>query len=395
MNPWKLKLVRHSPETVSPQQPGLVNPTEVEPLTPPPSPPISSWSDDRQLSLFVLLALTAIAGFLTYIISRPFLTALVVAIVMAIAFTPPHKWIVRKVRNTDLAALLTTLLAMLLVLVPFLLVSVRLAVEANSNYRSFLNQLSNTANWPTQLNPVIEQIADQTGMPEAQLRAEINRRAREYGARLVTLAGSVAQRFAQQMMTLLLGSVFLFSLLRSSEEFRSGAETMLPLSRNRVRELASTVTQGVVANIYGMVAVGLAEGILIAIGFWLLGVGSPLVWGTIAALLSVLPYVGVSLVWIPSCIFLAVRGDWVNAILLGLWGLLVVSMADGIVRCRVISGRVKTNSLLITLSLMGGLAVFGPIGFFVGPVVLVVFASLIRILREEHANARGARNQAA
>ena len=395
MNPWKLKLVRRSPETLSSEEPVIANPAEVEPLTPPPSPPISSWSDDRQLSLFVLLALTAIAGFLTYIIFRPFLTALVVAIVMAIAFTPPHKWIVRKVRNTDLAALLTTLLAMLLVLVPFLLVSVRLAVEANSNYRSFLNQLSNTANWPAQLNPVIEQIAEQTGMPEAQLRAEINRRAREYGARLVTLAGSVAQRFAQQMMTLLLGSVFLFSLLRSSEEFRSGAETMLPLSRNRVRELASTVNQGVVANIYGMVAVGLAEGVLIAIGFWLLGVGSPLVWGTIAALLSVLPYVGVSLVWIPSCIFLAVRGDWVNAILLGLWGLLVVSMADGIVRCRVISGRVKTNSLLITLSLMGGLAVFGPIGFFVGPVVLVVFASLIRILREEHANARGARNQAA
>jgi predicted PurR-regulated permease PerM len=151
----------------------------------------------------------------------------------------------------------------------------------------------------------------------------------------------------------------------------------------------------VVANIYGMVAVGLAEGILIAIGFWLLGVRSPLVWGAIAAVLSVLPYVGVTLVWVPGCILLALRGDWVNAILLALWGLIVVSTADGIVRCRVISGRVKTNSLLITLSLMGGLAVFGPIGFFVGPVVVVVFASLIRILREEHANVRGPRNQAA
>jgi predicted PurR-regulated permease PerM len=141
--------------------------------------------------------------------------------------------------------------------------------------------------------------------------------------------------------------------------------------------------------------VGLAEGILIAIGFWLLGLRSPLVWGVIASVLSILPYVGVSLIWLPGCILLAVSGNWANAILLGFWGLIVVSTADGIVRCRVISGRVKTNSLLITLSLMGGLAVFGPIGFFVGPVVLVVFASLIRILREEHANARGARNQAA
>jgi predicted PurR-regulated permease PerM len=166
MNPWKLKLVRRSGEALSAEEPVVKNPAEAEPLTPSP-PATSSWSDDRQLSLFVLLGLTVIAGYLTYIIFRPFLTALVVAIVMAIAFTPPHKWIVRKVRNKDLAALLTTVLAMLLVLVPFLLVSVRLAFEANNNYRNFLNQLGNTANWPAQLNPVIEQVAEQTGMPEA------------------------------------------------------------------------------------------------------------------------------------------------------------------------------------------------------------------------------------
>ena len=97
MNPWKLKLVRRPPETLA-AQPVITNPEEIEPGAPPP-PTTTSWSDDRQLSLFVLLGLTAIAGYLTYIIFRPFLTALVVAIVMAIAFTPPHKWIVRKVRN--------------------------------------------------------------------------------------------------------------------------------------------------------------------------------------------------------------------------------------------------------------------------------------------------------
>ena len=245
------------------------------------------------------------------------------------------------------------------------------------------------------MNPVIEQVAEQTGMPAAQVRAEINRRARELGARLVGIAGTFAQRFAQQMMTLLLGSVFLFSLLRGSDELRAGALTLLPLSTNRARELAVTVNQGVIANIYGMLAVGVAEGILIALGFWLTGLPSPLVWGAVATIFSVMPYVGVSLVWLSGCVVLALRGNWASAVLLAVWGFIVVSTADGIIRCSVISGRVKTNSLLITLSLMGGLAVFGPIGFFVGPVVVVVFASLIRILREEHATAREARNQAA
>lgn len=394
MNPWKLKLVRRSAEALKPERPILSNPNELEPVAPPPA-TSSSWTDDKQLSLFVLLGLTAITGYLTYIIFHPFLTALVVAIVMAIAFSPPHRWISRQVHNRYVAALLTTTAAMLLVLVPLIVVSARLAIEANNNYRSFLSQYGNTANWPAQLDPVIEQVAEKTGMPAGQLRAEINGRARELGTRLVGIAGTLAQRFAQQMMTLLLGSVFLFSLLRSSDELRAGALSMLPLSTNRARELAATVNQGVIANIYGMLAVGVAEGILLAIGFWVAGLRSPLVWGAIATILSVLPYVGVSLVWMPACVLLALHGHWVNATILAIWALIVVSTADGIIRCSVISGRVKANSLLITLSLMGGLAVFGPIGFFVGPVVVVVFASLLRMLREEHASVRAARNQAA
>ena len=167
---------------------------------------------------------------------------------------------------------------------------------------------------------------------------------------------------------------------------------MLPLSPERTRELAAAVNQGVFANIYGMLSVGVAEGLLLAIGFWIVGLSAPLIWGAVATALLFLPYLGVSLVWISAGILLALQEQWLRAIGLSLWGLIVVSTADGIVRSSVISGRVKTNYLVITLSLMGGLAVFGPIGFFVGPVSVVVLASLLRILREEHAAAQAARN---
>jgi predicted PurR-regulated permease PerM len=89
------------------------------------------------------------------------------------------------------------------------------------------------------------------------------------------------------------------------------------------------------------------------------------------------------------------RGNWTFAILLFVWGVLVVATADGILRCRVVSGRVKVNPLLITLALMGGVSVFGPIGFFAGPVVVVLLVSLIRILREEHASVYESRQRVA
>jgi predicted PurR-regulated permease PerM len=388
--PWRL--LRRSSEKID--QPAIRSAGPVEPR---PLPPIqsSAWTSDKQLSLLVLIGLTFAAAYLTYIIFRPFLTALFIAIIMALTSDPLHKWVSRKIRNRTLAALTTTALVIFAVLIPITVVGAKITIEAIGNYRSVLNQLSNTATWPERLDPLIEEAAEQTGLPPAQLKAEIVRRARDWGARLIAGAGTIAQRFGQQMLVLLLGAIFLFPLIRSSDELRVGALDALPLPRERTRELAVAISQGVIANIYGMLAVGVCEGILIAIGFRLVGLSSPLMWGAVATVLSFLPVVGVSLVWISGCIFLSLHEQWLSAILLGLWGLIVVSAADGIVRGRVISGRVKTNSLVVTLSLMGGLAVFGPIGFFVGPVTVVVLASLLRILREEHAAAHGARNPAA
>lgn len=387
-------MAKRSPERLSPAEQKMQRSEELDPVAAPTA-HHTAWIDDKQLSMFVLLSFTAGAIYLTYIIFRPFLTALFVALVMAIAFFPLHKRVARRVHNSDAAALITTVLAMLFVLVPFTLVSARLAIEVTSTIRSVLQQVGDARTWPDQLNSLIEQTAQRTGVPAAQLKTDISVRGRELGVFALGFAAALAQRFAQQLMTVLLASCFLFSLLRSGDELRSGALSILPLSPNRARELAVAVNQGIVANIYGMFTVGVTEGILIAIGFWLAGLRSPLLWGTIATVLSCLPVVGVSLVWIPGCIVLAVRGNWTSAVLLFIWGLIVVSTADGIVRPRVVSGRVKINSLLITLSLMGGLSVFGAIGFFVGPVVVVLLASLLRILREEHASVQESRNRAA
>ncbi len=367
----------------------LVNPVVV------PSTQLTAWMHDQQLSFFVLLGLTAGALYLTYVIFRPFWIALFLSLIMAIAFFPLHRRVRQRIRNLTLASLITTTLATLFILVPFVLVSIRIATEAATIYRGVLQPLSSTSTWPDHFNSLIHQTAERTGVPEGQLKAEITSRVRELGTWLLGFAGSLARRFTQQLMTFVLGAIFLFSLLRSSDEFRAGALSMLPLTPQRARELASAVNKGVIADIYGMFAVGVAEGALIAVGFWMVGLSSPWLWGAVAAVLSCMPFVGVSLVWIPACIILLLRENWAAAIFLFIWGLLIVATADGVVRSRVVGGRVKVNSFLVTLSIMGGLAAFGGIGIFAGPVILVLVAALVRILREEHANVQGSRGRAA
>ena len=158
---------------------------------------------------------------------------------------------------------------------------------------------------------------------------------------------------------------------------------MLPLPPGRSRELALTLHDTIVGNLYGMVAVALIQGSLIAIGWWTTGLPAPLFWAAMATIFSFVPLVGPSLVWWPGAIVLAIQGRWIPAMVLLFWGAFVVSAVDYIVRPRFAAKGISTNTLLVLLSLLGGLRAFGAIGIIAGPVVLSAVTALLKIIAEE------------
>jgi len=144
MHSGKPKLVKPTPDPVSPVETSPAD-AEVNRVATPTT-RLSGWQD-RRVSYQTLLFLTAGVAYLMYITFRPFLKAVFVALIMAIIFFPLHKRFGRMFRNTNIAALFTTVLAILLILVPFVLINVRLAVEATNIYSSVLQPLGNTATW--------------------------------------------------------------------------------------------------------------------------------------------------------------------------------------------------------------------------------------------------------
>ncbi len=344
---------------------------------------------DRWLSLIVLLLLIAGAFYIAYLIFSPFLTAIFLAFVLAIAFAPLHRWIAKRIRGANTAALATTVVVMLFILVPFILVSLRLASEAASFYTATSQQWRSGTAWyhsVSGLSETLERAADHVGVPVQQLKSVVTGRAQSVGTWLLGMATWAARGALQQMVTAALVFLVLFFMLRDRAEFRRGIFGLLPLPPRRLLELAAIIHESIVANIYGMFAVGLVQGILTAIGFWMTGLRAPLLWGVMAMVFSFVPLVGPSLVWIPGAVVLAMQGDIGKAAILSLWGAVVVSAADYIIRPRVASGgRVNANRLLVLLSFLGGVKAFGVIGIFVGPVMLALIIALLRILREEYA----------
>jgi predicted PurR-regulated permease PerM len=348
------------------------------------------WLDERRRAQIALLLLTTGALVMAFIVYRPFLKALFLALVLTLAVLPLHERIRRRVRGNTTAALISTTTVLLLVMLPLLLMSLRLVSEAVNLYSSVSQQ--GGAVWSTHsawMNEAIQRAADQVGMQPAQLRAAITARLQEFGSWAVSMVGWAARGFLQQVSTGIITLLIMFFFLRDHQQYSRDVAGVLPLPPGRAHELSSTLRNAITANLYGMVVAGAAQGALTALGWWMTGLPAPVLWGAIAAIFSFVPLVGPSLVWWPGAFVLAFQGKWIQAAVLVVWGLVVVSSVDYIVRPRFARGRANVNTLLVLLSLLGGLKAFGAIGIIAGPVVLSAVTVLLKIVREERAGAAG------
>jgi predicted PurR-regulated permease PerM len=147
--------------------------------------------------------------------------------------------------------------------------------------------------------------------------------------------------------------------------------------------LFTGIRDSIVANLYGILAVGVAQGLLTGAALAILRVPSALLLGLTAAVCSLIPIAGTAVVWVPAAIYLMATGHLLKAMILILWGALVVGTVDNIIRPLVIGSRVELHPLLLLLALLGGLQAFGFIGLFIGPLVISLIAALTIMLKEE------------
>jgi predicted PurR-regulated permease PerM len=160
-----------------------------------------------------------------------------------------------------------------------------------------------------------------------------------------------------------------------------------PLPRRYARERAGKPAAVIDATFRGQVMTSLAQGVATTVGLLIASVPGALLWGSVAAILSMLPMVGAAVVWVPATIYLGIQaylghGSWGWCIFMALWGVLVVSMIDNVVRPWVMRGRAELPAIPLLFAVLGGLQAFGFIGLVIGPLVFSLVKSVIDIYKE-------------
>lgn len=340
--------------------------------------PHSNATPERsRVRALVLMAVTAFGLFLCYRLTAPFLPALTWAVTLAVLFAPAHGWIEARLRRQNAAACLSVLMVAVIVVVPATFVAERLVSEAAAG-AEVIRERVESGGWRRVLDahpsmaPVgawIEQQLDLAGIVSGAAGWLTNT-----GASLVR--GSVVQ-----FVALLLTFYLLFYFLRDRAAALSSLRALSPLPAGEMTRMFQRVADTIHATIYGTVVVAAVQGALGGLMFWWLGLPAPLLWGVVMGLLAVVPVLGAFIVWIPAAIYLALAGFWVKAIVLVVWGGVVVAGIDNVIYPILVGNRLKMHTVLAFISIVGGLIVFGAAGLILGPVVLTITALLLEVWR--------------
>jgi predicted PurR-regulated permease PerM len=345
--------------------------------------PAHPFPSARAQRIFLLL-ITCAGLYLTFLIARPFVWPIVTAALLTVGVQPIFTRLLPHVRRRSSAALIVTVTVLLALLLPTVLIVNFVAKETVALYA-----------WLNERNPGPERWSDywtrltdrplawaeaKVGISSLELRNAALAQVRALSMRLVDWAKSFALNLTATIADTVIMLFTLFFLLRDGDWIRQRAASILPLEPDRFNLLLKTVSDSIVANIYAVAAVSIAQATLGAIGYWVAGLPNVLLWSVMTGFFSMIPLLGAAAVWIVGVVYLLATAHWGHAVFLLIYGTTVISLVDNFIRPMVLSGRVKLNTLVIFFSLLGGVQAFGIIGLFLGPITVSLTVALVKMI---------------
>ena len=331
--------------------------------------------------IFLFIILAALLPFLLQI-ARPFLTAFILASFLAIVIHPAKEWLCRKIHRPGIATFLTTFTAVAILSVLLVFVGITITRELEIIYNEVsLNRLEE-GGWPalatTATDHIVDRLSAHFPIDEESARTSLLGVMKTSISYLLSNAGSAVSGIANFFFNGVLMAVFLYFLLRYGKGWIYKLAALTPLERPVAANILETVHNSVTANLNGMFAVIVGQGLLLILGFWFTGVRSPVLWGTIGGFFSVLPVVGPWLIWLPVGIGFLFMGAYWKALVLVTWGVLVVGSVDNVLRAFIVGKQGRQHPMLVATAIIGGAYAFGVLGILLGPLVFALTAALIK-----------------
>jgi predicted PurR-regulated permease PerM len=337
-------------------------------------------------NLYTTLYIIIFAGlfYLFYKVLSPFLIPIMWAMVLSITFYPVYRIFERLVKRPWLASLITLLIILIIILGPFTFILRTLVKEITATYSSLEDrgfEVITRIQESETFSKIMEKISLYTEEKDVDLNLAATKSLKAIGKYIGENISRLFKNIVVFAISFVIMCLTIFYFLKDGRALINYIQDHLPLDETQRKQIEKRVKDLIIAAIYGGIAVAVTQGTLGGLAFFVLGLPAPVLWGSAMAIFSFVPVFGAFSIWGPASAILIISGNYAKGIGLFLFGVLVISSVDNILKPLIIGGRTKLHMLLIFFSVLGGIKFLGFIGFILGPLITVLCISLLEIYR--------------
>jgi len=335
-------------------------------------------SMSRVVEYAFFFALLAGAGYFVWLVLSPFVGALALATIIVTICYPMYEWIKLRVykQNKTLAAALSTLTVVVIIILPLIFISSLFVKELVSFYQA----LGAGQELTIERYVLDFETAIQNYLPDFELN--ITEQIRQGAEWLVRNIGAIFAGTVSTVFIIIISLIGSFYFFRDGREFLKIAIEISPLPDKDDEAIFSRLAIAVRSVATGVVLVSIIQGTLAAIGFTIFGIDRAVLWGAVGAILSMIPGLGTLAIMLPGILFLALTGAVPAAIGLAVWTIVTVIVVDNMIGPQLMSRGNNLHPFIMLTSVLGGISVFGPIGFIIGPVIVTLFTVLLEVYNQ-------------
>ena len=341
-------------------------------------------------SKYLPVVILIVVVVLSFLIIRPFIAPLVISILLTFIFYPIYKWLNKKTGKPNLSAGLMTLVVILVIAIPLALALNSISKELYTSYTSFRDKnINKTISFNnTESNNVLDTLL--IDISEISNDFKIKNLLDDGLDTLISKMTSGVSQFIlaipNRLLDLFVIFFTMFYFFRDGKKLLNMTENILPLKKQYKAKIHKKVNDVFFALVYGTIVTIIIQGIIAYIGFLIIGISSPLLWGVLISCSALLPFVGTAIIWLPLGLFYLGDGYLNNetsliikGIALLLYGSLVIGTIDNLIKPKIIGDRAKINPVIILIGVLGGLAAFGFVGLIIGPIILALLTTIIEL----------------
>ncbi len=324
-----------------------------------------------------------ISSFLVVIAASVFLAwsfigAILGGVVLAYLFSPLYNKLVSFFKNETVSAFITSFIVLALITIPLIFAGNAILNEATTFFYNVRN-----IDYTKIGEEYIEKFIGKPVNENIDIAKFIEDGLHKLSLSLLQNVDNFILSLPKMILSLFVMFFIMYYSLKDGKRLLFSLKEALPLKREYKENIANRFNDTIYATMYGVVVTAIVQGGIGALGFFIFGVSSPILWGIVMIILAMIPFVGAAFIWFPAALIKLASGDTLNGIGLLLYGIFIVSTIDNIIKPKIIGRRSKVHPALILIGVLGGLKLFGIIGIIIGPLLLAVLTVFFEIYINE------------